>query len=66
MPPIRDMAQADAFNAVLYQMAAFRETHYKWAQEYINRWTDDPRGTGGTPYMAWLKQLIDETLGFRL
>ena len=66
MPPIRDMAQADAFNAVLEQMAAFRETHYKWAQEYINRWTDDPRGTGGTPYMAWLKQLIDETRDFRL
>ena len=66
MPPIRDMAQAGAFNAVLNQMAAFRETHYKWAQEYINRWTDDPRGTGGTPYMAWLKQLIDETIDFRL
>ena len=66
MPPIRDMAQADAFNSVLNQMAAFRETHYKWAQEYINRWTDDPRGTGGTPYMDWLKQLIDETRAFRL
>ena len=66
MPPIRDIAQPDAFNAVLDQMAAFRETHYKWAQEYIHRWTDDPRGTGGTPYMSWLKQLIDETRGFRL
>ena len=66
MPPIRDIAQPDAFNAVLDQMAAFRETHYKWAQEYINRWTDDPRGTGGTPYMSWLKQLIDETRAFRL
>jgi indoleamine 2,3-dioxygenase len=60
------MAAPEPFNAVLEQMAAFRETHYKWAQEYINRWTDDPRGTGGTPYMAWLKQLIDETLAFRL
>ena len=66
IPPIRDMAAPEPFNAVLEQMAAFRETHYKWAQEYINRWTDDPRGTGGTPYMAWLKQLIDETLAFRL
>ena len=66
MPPIREVVQAEAFNAVLNRMAAFRETHYKWAQEYIDRWTDDPRGTGGTPYMAWLKQLIDETLDFRL
>ena len=61
MPSIRDVAAPDAFNDVLEQMAAFRETHYKWAHEYINRWTDDPRGTGGTPYMSWLKQLIDET-----
>lgn len=66
MPPNRDLARPEAFNAVLDQMAAFRETHYKYAQEYINRWTDDPRGTGGTPYMNWLKQLIDETRGFRL
>jgi indoleamine 2,3-dioxygenase len=51
---------------VLEQMATFRETHYKWAHEYINRWTDDPRGTGGTPYMSWLKQLIDETRGHKL
>lgn len=66
MPAIREVAQPDAFNAVLEQMAAFRETHYKWAQEYINRWTDDPRGTGGTPYMNWLKQLIDETRATKL
>ena len=66
MPSVREVAQGDAFNAVLDQMATFRETHYKWAQEYINQWTDDPRGTGGTPYMSWLKQLIDETRAFRL
>jgi indoleamine 2,3-dioxygenase len=66
MPAIRDVADRRAFNDVLDQMAAFRETHYKWAQEYINRWTDDPRGTGGTPYMSWLKQLIDETRAYRL
>ena len=66
MPSVRDVADPAAFNAVLEQMAAFRETHYGWAQEYINRWTDDPRGTGGTPYMSWLKQLIDETRSFRL
>jgi indoleamine 2,3-dioxygenase len=42
-------------------MATFREIHYGWAQQYINQWVTDPRGTGGTPYMHWLKQLIDET-----
>ena len=34
---------------------------HTWAQEYVHRWVDDPRGTGGTPYMVWLRQLIDET-----
>ena len=61
MPSIRQIADAVPFNDVLEQIATFRETHYKWANEYISRWTDDPRGTGGTPYMSWLKQLIDET-----
>jgi indoleamine 2,3-dioxygenase len=61
MPSIKDAADAHVFNEVLDEMATFRETHYKWAHEYINKWTDDPRGTGGTPYMSWLKQLIDET-----
>jgi indoleamine 2,3-dioxygenase len=62
----REVADAQAFNDVLDGMAAFRETHYKWAHEYINRWSDDPRGTGGTPYMQWLKQLIDETRAWKL
>jgi indoleamine 2,3-dioxygenase len=61
MPSVRDIADPEAFNEILEGMAAFREIHYKWAQEYINRWVEDPRGTGGTPYMSWLKQLIDET-----
>ena len=38
----------------------FARVHYRWAEEYISRWTDDPRGTGGTPYTngcnrCWLK-----------
>jgi len=48
MPDIRAMADKDAFNAVLDAMATFREVHYGWAEEYINRRTGDPRGTGGT------------------
>jgi indoleamine 2,3-dioxygenase len=66
MPNIRAIASKQNYNAVLDAMAEFRSVHYGWAQEYINRRTDDPRGTGGTPYMQWLKQLIDETLAFKI
>ncbi len=66
MPNIRDIADKHAFNAILDAMAEFRSIHYGWAQEYINRWTTDPRGTGGTPYMQWLQQLIDETRAFKI
>ena len=63
MPNVRDLADPDAYNEVLEAVATFREVHYGWAHQYINQWTTDPRGTGGTPYMHWLKQLIDETRG---
>lgn len=66
IPDFRDVADAGPFNAVLDAMAAFREVHLGWAQEYINRWVDDPRGTGGTTYMHWLQQLIDETKSHRI
>jgi indoleamine 2,3-dioxygenase len=66
MSSIRAIASKQNYNAVLDAMATFRSVHYEWAQEYINRRTDDPRGTGGTPYMEWLKQLIDETLAFKI
>jgi indoleamine 2,3-dioxygenase len=66
MPSIRAIASKQNYNAVLDAIAEFRSVHYGWAQEYINRRTDDPRGTGGTPYMKWLKQLIDETLAFKI
>jgi indoleamine 2,3-dioxygenase len=66
MPSVRGMASKDSYDAVLDAIAEFRSVHYGWAQEYIDRWTDDPRGTGGTPYMKWLKPLIDETLDFKI
>lgn len=61
IPSPREIADSHTYNEVLEAMAAFREVHLGWAQEYISRWVDDPRGTGGTPYMVWLQQLIDET-----
>ncbi len=66
MPDISRLARKEPFNAILEAMAAFRRVHYGWAEEYINRWTDDPRGTGGTPYMQWLKQMLVETEARRL
>jgi indoleamine 2,3-dioxygenase len=66
MPSIRELADRDAFNGVLDAVASFREVHYGWAQQYVNRRTLDPRGTGGTPYMEWLRQLIDETRAWQI
>ena len=66
LPPLRHLAEKDAFNDLLEAVATFREVHYGWAQEYIHSRVDDPRGTGGTPYMQWLRQLIDETRAYQI
>ena len=66
LPDIGASAHREAFNAILDAMASFRRVHYGWAEDYINRRTDDPRGTGGTPYMRWLQQLLAETEARRL
>jgi indoleamine 2,3-dioxygenase len=61
MPSLKPLADKTIFNDCLEAMAVFREVHYGWAQQYIQQHVADPRGTGGTPYTQWLKQLIDET-----
>ncbi len=61
LPSIKALAEAETFDRVLELMAQFREVHLNWAVGYINKHVKDPRGTGGTPYMQWLQQLIDET-----
>lgn len=66
MPEIRPIAEKQIFNEVLDAIAEFRSVHFGWAQDYINRRTKDPLGTGGTPYMEWLKQLIVETIAFKI
>lgn len=60
-PSIKVYADKQVFNEVLELMAKFRECHYGYALEYIHKHVDDARGTGGTPYMHWLEQLILET-----
>jgi indoleamine 2,3-dioxygenase len=66
MPPVRDLVDKTLFNEALEALATFRETHLGFAQEYISRWVDDPRGTGGTPYLEWLGQLIAETRAYKI
>jgi indoleamine 2,3-dioxygenase len=66
MPSVRPLADKTVFNDVLEAMATFREVHFGWAQEYIQRHVADPRGTGGTPYMQWLAQLVEETRGAKI
>lgn len=66
MPAFRDRADKAIFNDLLEAIATFRETHLGFAYEYIARWVRDPRGTGGTPYLEWLAQLIRETRDYRI
>jgi hypothetical protein len=65
LPPVRDLADKEPFNEALEALAAFREAHLGLAEAYIARRVRDPLGTGGTPYLTWLKQLIDETRATR-
>jgi len=51
----------DAYNGALDRLLAFRKLHLSFAKMYIADKVDDPRGTGGTMFMRWLRQLIDET-----
>ncbi len=39
---------------------------FAFAIRYIATHERDPRGTGGTPYMRWLGQLIDETRALKI
>lgn len=65
MPDPRPLADREPYNNILEAMATFREVHYGWANEYIHKRVADPRGTGGTPFMQWLEQLMDETRGHK-
>jgi len=66
LPPVKPLASKEVFNDLLEAIATFREVHFGWADLYIHRHVEDPRGTGGTPYRQWLKQLIDETRAHKI
>ncbi|MGB1287448.1 MAG: hypothetical protein ACPG7F_12995 [Aggregatilineales bacterium] len=51
----------NACNTILWQILVFRRLHLRFASIYIAEQVKNPTGTGGTPFMAWLQQLIDET-----
>lgn len=59
-------ALRDAFNGCLEQVARFRTRHLEYAASYINkqagsiRGNDPDVGTGGTPFMRYLKKHRDE------
>jgi indoleamine 2,3-dioxygenase len=61
LPDLRGRVEKAPYNEALEALAAFRETHLEFARRYIAAHVRDPRGTGGTPYLEWLGQLIDET-----
>lgn len=51
----------EAYNLCLQRVVEFRTLHLNYAHAYIASKVKDPRGTGGTEFMRWLKQLRDET-----
>ncbi len=51
----------DAYNAALDALLAFRKLHYQFAAAYIFNKDKNAVGTGGTPFTAFLRKLIDET-----
>ncbi|MFP4321668.1 MAG: indoleamine 2,3-dioxygenase [Anaerolineales bacterium] len=56
----------DAYNTCIDALLAFRRAHLSYAKTYIFNKTDNPVGTGGTPFMDWLRLLIEETDAHRL
>lgn len=62
----------DTYNACIQQLYRFRNTHLSYASHYIQKQhqasKDNPHavGTGGTPFMSYLKKHYDETIGFLL
>lgn len=65
LPDPKPITPPEQFDEILEGIAQFREVHYHWAIKYIARRGNDQQGTGGTPYLKWLKFLIDETRSYK-
>jgi indoleamine 2,3-dioxygenase len=62
----RGRALKDLYNACLSEVIAFRNRHFEYAINYIQKKVDNPLATGGTPFVPWLKLLIEESKEFYL
>ncbi len=57
----------NAYNEIVAELAKFREKHYEYASNYIGKQGEKSSanpvatGTGGTPFMIYLKKHLDET-----
>jgi indoleamine 2,3-dioxygenase len=58
--------EKDLYNKCLGRLIDFRRKHLEYAVEYIQKKVENPTGTGGTPYIKWLSQLVQETEEFYL
>ena len=65
----RDLPElGDVYNACLKDLGAFRSKHLEYAASYIRKQsqqgTSNPNevGTGGTPFMPYLRKHFEETL----
>jgi indoleamine 2,3-dioxygenase len=72
-PSVRDLVVRSGskrarnwYNASIDELIAFRSRHFEYAVNYIEKKVDNPIATGGTPYVPWLRQLIEETREFVL
>lgn len=54
------------YNDCISEIVRFRAKHFEFAVNYIYNKVDSPEGTGGTPYVPWLKQLKEETEEHRI